>query len=228
MNRCCRIAMLWVAGLGLLQAQPQPAPLPDAPPAPVRGPQGDEVTPPPGPPAAMAPGGGPGMGLDRGRRREGGQQAIPGAFLEHLRQERPELHERLTRLYGEDRQRFFQEVRALMRERGLSVPEGDAAAPVRSRRESPEEQKCIELGRLYRETPAEPEKERLRGELADAVQAAFEARLGASKERIARLEEQLKDFRQHLDRLEANRDRICAERIEELTKPAELRWDDNW
>jgi len=167
------------------------------------------------------------MGLERGRRREGGPQAIPGAFLERLRQERPELHERLTRLYREDRQQFFQEVRSLMRERGLPVPDGEAA-PGRVRRDSPEEQKCLELGRLYQAADGEAEKERLKAEMATAVQAAFEARIGATKERIARLEEQLKDFHQHLDRLEANRDRICAERVEELTKPAELRWEGNW
>jgi hypothetical protein len=114
-----------------------------------------------------------------------------------------------------------------MRERGLQVPDGEGV-PGRARRESPEEQKCIELSRLYQEAKDDAEKERLRGELAEAIQSAFEARLQASKERIANLEEQLQDFRQHLDRLEANRERICDERFQELTKPAELRWDGNW
>jgi len=209
--------LLSVVGLGMAWAQPvTQAPVPPAPAV-------AETPPaPPPPPAEGAPEGlrAGGQSAERAWRREGGQPQIPAAFMERLRQERPELHERLSRLYQEDRQRFFQEVRGLMRE---------AQGPgLRGRRDSPEEQKCTELSRLYREAKDPAEKERLKAELSAAVSAAFGARLRASQERVARLEKQLGEFRQNLERLETNREQICAERLEELTKPAELRWDGNW
>jgi hypothetical protein len=216
MKRFLGFVAVHVAMLGVLSAQPQPA--------------RPRETPPPGPGMQPAGAGLPqpaGPGPERGWRREGGQQGMPSAFMERLRQENPEAHERLSRVYKNDRQQFFQEVRKLMAEGGLPVPEAEGARG-RVHRESPEEQKCAELSRLFQEAQNEAEKQRIRAELTAAIQAAFEARLHASKERIARLEEQLKDFRQHLDRLEGNRDRVCEERLEELTKPPELRWDGNW
>ncbi len=232
MKRSVLLTALVVAASGLAFAQQPPvrqrAPAPPAvQPAP---PAGDMAGPPggwaPDEGALPAPPGGPPP--ERGWRREGGQAGIPAAFMERLRQERPELHERLSRLYREDRPRFFQEVREMMRERAPEQAGEGGRGPGRVLRESPEEQKCAELSRLYLEARDEAEKERLKGELAEAVHAAFEARLRASKERVARLEEQLADFRQRLERMEANRDRICQDRVEELTKPPELRWDGNW
>jgi hypothetical protein len=214
--------------------------------------QPDGVTPPPtpSPPPAAAtvePAADAGRaakpranGTERGRRREAGQgqQVVPGAFMERLRLERPELHKRLSKLYEDDRELFFQEVRELMRERGAQAAEeggpskrqaGDGTSSTkRAPHDSVEEQKCAELGRLYRESKDAAAKERLKGELAAAIQVAFQARLRTSQERIARLEQQVKEFRERLERMEANREKICAERLDELTTPAELRWDRNW
>jgi hypothetical protein len=229
MNRLAYVIAAYAVSVGMLWAQ-QPAggaPTTPAPNPPEPGGTAAAVAP---PDAGRGPKAGNGLSTERGRRRDGvqgGQQGVPGAFMERLRQEHPEIHKRLSKLYQEDREQFFQEVRALMRERGLQAPEGTGSGS-RSQRDSVEEQKCSELGRRFRESKDAAEKERLKTELAAAIQAAFEARLRGSQERIARLEQQLKEFRQRLEHLEANRDKICAERLDELTKPAELRWDGNW
>lgn len=221
MRAITRVAMLSAACLGMTWAQP--AAQPPAPPTPAR----DEVVPPRLPeagPEGVRPGG---PGAERSRRRESGQLQIPAAFMERLRLERPELYERLSKLHEEDRPRFFQEIRALMRERGVPFPEVQLAG-ARGRRDSPEEQKCLELSRLYQDAKEPAEKERLKAELAEAIAAAFGARLRSSQERVARLEKQLQEFRLNLERLETNREKICAERLDELTKPAEWRWEGNW
>jgi len=228
MNPFTCTVVVYAAAVGMLWAQ-QPAAVTAAPtPNP---PQPAEETggrPPPEAGRGARPGAG--FGTERGWRREAGQagqQAVPGAFMERLRQERPELHKRLSKLYQEDREKFFEEVRNLMRERGPQATEG-AGPGSRGARGSVEEQKCIELSRLYQESTDPAEKERLKTELSAAIQTAFAARVRNSQERSARLEQQLKEFRERLQHLEANRDKICAERLDELTKSAELRWGGNW
>ena len=226
MDRLAYVVAVYAAAVGLLCAQ-----------------QPDGATPTPNPPkpaaatAATAPAEtertakpGNGLGAERARHHEpgqGGKQAVPEAFMERLRQEHPELHKRLSKLYQEDREKFFQEVRTLMREREPQVPETTSSSK-RSQRSSAEEQKCLDLSRSYQECTNAAEKERLKTELAAAVQAAYEAKLRGSQERIARLEQQLKEFRGRLERMEANRDKICTERLDELTRPTDLRWNSHW
>lgn len=226
MKRFAYAVAVYAATLGTLCAQQPgaavPAPLADPPKAPAVAPAAVG--------ASRNGKAGTGSGAERTWRREGeqgGKQGVPGAFMDRLLQEHPELHKRLSKLYQEDRDQFFQEVRKLMRERGLQVPD-EGGTGNRGRRDAAEEQKCSELGRRYQASQDPAEKEQLRTELAAAIQAAFEARLRGSQERIARLEQQLKEFRQRLEHMEANREKICAERLEELTLPAELRWDGNW
>ncbi|MBN2449126.1 MAG: hypothetical protein JXR77_01985 [Lentisphaeria bacterium] len=210
------------------------------------------------PPAGPPPreGGPPGMmpgerrpEAARAWRREGGPEQVPGRppgpaggglagnFLDRLKQSNPEEFERLSTLYRTDRQQFMQEIRRIMQERGLQMDPEQGPQPRRAfpamgmmgePRARPEEEKCQELARLYAETADGQEKTAIRQELQAAVQEAFEARLGNSRERIAHLEEQLTKFRQHLQNLEENRDAICRARVEELTRPPELKWEGNW
>ncbi|NLF16990.1 MAG: hypothetical protein GX595_07005 [Lentisphaerae bacterium] len=236
-----RVLCLAVIGLSAAWAQPAPGPRPGpgADPLPGPGPeQRRRPAPPPGeaPPAwgqpgpgAEAPEGGPRPGQPGGplRRREGAATMAPAEFMERLRQERPEEHERLSRLYREDPKRFFQETQALVREMGVQLGAAHPAG-ARLRRESPEEQACLDLSRRFREAADPAAQAQLKTELAAAIETAFEARLKASKERIARLEKQLLEVREKLQRLEANREAICAERLQDLTQPDDLRWDGNW
>jgi hypothetical protein len=227
MDRLIYVAAAYAASVGLLCAQ-QPATATPA--APAEAAQPAEAPKAPARAEATRSSKSGNGGGERGSRREGEQgakQGLPTAFMERLRQEHPELHKRLTKLYQEDRETFFQEVRALMRERGVQTPEGEGTT-TRAPHDSSEERKCAELSRLYQASQDPAEKERLKAELAAAIQAAFEARLRGSQERIARLEQQLKEFRGRLGRMEANRDKICAERLEDLTEPAELRWGEKW
>jgi hypothetical protein len=227
MNRIIYAVAVWTLGVSLAWAQQPDGGAAAPPPA-----AAPEVAPATGDPAPADTGRrtrpGNGAGVERTRRRNAAQDgSIPGAFMDGLRQERPELYKRLSKLYQEDRERFFEEVRGLMRERGTQTAAGNSTAD-RSPRSSAEERRCNELARQYRESNDPAEKERIKADLAAAVQAAFEARLRSSHERIARLEQQLKDFRERLEHMEANRDQICAGRLNELTTPPELRWDGNW
>ncbi len=177
----------------------------------------------------------PAGGFRRGRGREmspprgGGMLGKRGefpeltaGFLEALRRENPEKYERLVKLREEDRQAFFKELREMLQARRGNKGAG------RGRKPAPEELRCRELSRQYHAARDPAEKERLKEELETAVEEAFEARLNGSKERLARIEQEMARFRENIQRLEANREKICETRVQELTRPPELKWDSRW
>lgn len=200
----------------------------------------DLPPPPPGPPPAAGeavrpPRGGADDVLRRRRenlrdlrrnRQEAGLKggAVKGP-LEQLKRENPEEYERLKALYMDDRPAFMEEMRDIVAERPGLLRRVDS---VRDERAQRIERECQELSRLYQEAEDENEKERLKAELKQAVEEAFEVRIESSRRRIEHLERQLTRFKERIETLEENREKICEDRLEQLTRPPELRWDAQW
>lgn len=180
---------------------------------------------PPGPPPVDAPEQTERQAQMRDARRQRQQIGMAKGMLERLKTEDPEEFERLTQLYREDRQAFMKEMRSIIAER----PKLFGGVGRQRRKDDRQlEMKCHELSKLYLETEDEKEKARLKAELTAAVQKAFEVRLKNSRERVERLEQQLTQFKERIQTLEENRERICQERLNELTRPPDLRWEGNW
>lgn len=149
---------------------------------------------------------------------------LPGAqeLIERLRMEDPERFEHLMTLREQDRPAFMQELRQIVKERRGAGDEKGRKPP------SPQEIRCNELSRQYQEAETEEKKAEIKAELEQAVMEAFEARLNASKERLARLESEITAFREHIKRIEGNREKMVQMRVDELTRPPELDWDSRW
>lgn len=134
-----------------------------------------------------------------------------GALMfEKLRKESPEEYSRLMRLRQENQPQFLQELRKMSDNR------------------SKEEEKCIELGQLYRETEDPAERKRIEGEMKAAVLKAFDAKIELHQQRLAEMEERLTSMRRKLEERKANRDAVCEERVRDLTRNPELQWESGW
>jgi hypothetical protein len=178
-------------------------------------------------PESRAPRGTGGEWRDRGGpgpRAGGGQPAferlrdpaVLKAWLEKLKEEDPELVERLVRLREENPEQFKVEVRdvALRRFREF-----------RSEPANPAERKCLELSRQYSETKDLGEKEKLKAELREVVEAAFDSRLKGRLERVEAMKREIQRLQEQLEERKNAREKIVEARVEELTRDPGLRWD---
>ncbi|MFA5204998.1 MAG: hypothetical protein WC708_11410, partial [Lentisphaeria bacterium] len=180
---------------------PQPVPPGDddvLPPPPTAG-QEDGQLPPGAPPAAM-----------RGPHQPG---PLPeGRLLDRLRQDNPKEFARLSELRSKNPEQFRKEVRNLLGGRMFTG------------RQTEEDKACQELAAKYRAAKSDAEKTALRAEIKTAVNKAFEKRLASQRQRLAELEKQLSKIRDQVKQREADRDTICARRVEELTRDPRYNW----
>ncbi len=151
----------------------------------------------------------------RGNRKWDPSAQLKG-WLEKLKKEKPEEFEELMKLREQEPAEFRKRISALARQH------------FQKRRLSnmpPEERRCIELSRKYAETEDPAAKEKVKAELEEAVQQAFDARIRQRLERLERMEKELKRIREQIEERKAHRDKICQTRVEELTRDPRYRWD---
>jgi hypothetical protein len=134
-------------------------------------------------------------------------------IIERLRQENPTEFARLTELRAKNPEQFRKELRAMM---DVKVFKG---------RQTDEDKACLELAVRYRAAKETADKDTLRAELKTAIAKAYEKRLANQRERLADLEKQLARIREQVKQREADRDTICAKRLEELTRDARYSWN---
>ena len=144
-----------------------------------------------------------------------GPMARLHAWIEELKENDPDEYERLMALREEDPQAFRQEIRKRLGERMKQHMRQHAG---------PEEQKCMELARRYHAADSAGEKAEIKEQLEDAVQAAFDARLEQQETMLEKMEERLDQLREHLATRKAHREKICDERVDELTANPAVRW----
>ena len=160
------------------------------------------------PPAAK---GGPGVG----------KEALARQVIDALRRENPAKFEELMQLRRTDQKAFMEQLQKLGQEWWQHNRKGKVPA-------SREELLCRELSWRYHDTQDEAEREKLRVELAEAVELAFAARVKTLETRVERMEQELKKFQDRLQELKESRKAVCEGRVEELLRPPELNWDATW
>lgn len=177
-----------------------------------------ENPPQPGPPPAPAltPPAPPGKGTTAAAK-----EALARQVVEALRRENPAKFEELMLLRRTDQKAFMEQLQKLGQEWWQRNRKGRAPA-------TREELICQELSWRYHDTKDEAEREKLRTELAEAVEVAFAARVKALETRAAHMEEELKKFQDRLAELKQSRQAVCESRIEELLRPPQLNWDATW
>lgn len=203
----------------------------------------DRPPPPPAPagppPTAAGEAGAMGRG---GAGRRGPVMDMLEQYRDKLKKEDPAEFERLMKLKDTDPEAFRKEIRErVMRDGGMremarenfanreGMPggrEGGMRDMMRPR-PMPEDEKCLDLARQYHDARTPAEKEKLKTDLQAAINLAFEKRLVTQRERVEKMDQQLKQIRDGIATREKNRDKICAERLTELTKDPALRWQDD-
>ena len=147
-----------------------------------------------------------------------GQHANPmrnRGWLQMLKEKHPEEYERLQELRESDPEAFRDEIRKRFRQH----------VKRRMRKHvGPHNRECMELAKKYHDAENPEEKAALKQQLHDAVKKAFDARVEQQAAMIKRMEERLNKLRNHLATREANRDEICAERVEDLTRKPAMHW----
>lgn len=147
--------------------------------------------------------------------RAAAQDALARQIVEHLRRERPARFEELMNLRRTDPKTFAEEMRELAKE-----------WQQRHRRERPptprEELRARELSWRYHDSQDENERDKLRTEIAEAVDEAFEARVRAMEQRLQNMERELDTFRKRLGQLKENREAIREARVADLLRPPRL------
>jgi len=192
------VALCFLLGAALPAQEANPQPEPQPPPPPT-------ATPPPAPGAGNPP--------------SNPKEALARQIVEALRTEDPARFEELMQLRRTDQAAFMDELQKLGKEWWQRN---------RKRPASREELACRELSWRYHDTQDEAEREKLREELVQAVNVAFEARIKALEARAEMMERELDKFRERLRQLKENRDTVCADRVEELLRPPELNWNATW
>ena len=174
-----------------------------------------------GPEQMMQPGQGPGQMTQPGQPGGHDRQAVPRQVIEQLRQQNPEKFQQLMKLRQTDQKAFTKELRevVLAWQKRHQMRRGGA---------SEEELLCRELSWRYHDTEDEEEKQKLRRDLAVAVDLAFEKRVKTVETRIQHMEKELEKFRERLKQLKKNRGPVCESRVEELLRPPELNWNADW
>ena len=152
-------------------------------------------------------------------RRDRPVKQLSGADVEQwfdrLKEEEPEEFERLTALRRENPEQFRQEIRKRVTDR------------VRERRAEqvgPEEQECLELSGKYRETADPAAKQEIKDRIRETVRVAFDKRLERTEKWLDFTEKRLAKARADHEFQQQNRDKICENRVEELTADPRLNW----
>jgi hypothetical protein len=140
-------------------------------------------------------------------------------WLARLKQESPEEFERLMSLQEENPQQFRQEIGKMMKERWRK---GHAGA-LRQ-----EEKEFRELAQKYREADSIAEKQELEKKLDEKIRASFDDKMQKRLESLEQMEQKLLRLRKAVEERQANRDKICQARLEELLRDPKLRWNAGW
>jgi len=138
-------------------------------------------------------------------------------WLEDFRKKHPDEYSELMRLKEENPEEFRRRLSELARER------------MRQRwkpKMQPEERRCLELSEKYHKAKSPEEKQKILAELRKAVEAAFDARIQERLRWVDAMEQKLKQIRGQIQERQANKDKICEARVEELTRDPKYRW--NW
>lgn len=143
------------------------------------------------------------------------EMMLGGRIMQRLQEENPEEFRRLMQLRQENPEQFQGELRDLVRRRMQK-----RAGAGRNH-----ENQALNLARQYREAESEEDKARLRDELEQSVRQAFDADLSQREEMVENMERKITELRQMLVRRRENKTRICADRVEELLRDPELKWN---
>jgi hypothetical protein len=138
-------------------------------------------------------------------------------FRTRLQEEDPAAYERLMELRKTNPDAFREEMRELIASRMRT--EAAPAGPV-----SAEEVRTVELARQFREATNPEEAARLKQELKGAIQAAFDKRLESQRAMLTEFQKRMAAIEEQIRARQANRDKICELRLDELTRDENLRW----
>lgn len=158
----------------------------------------------------------PSARMRRSDRDFPGPGRIARGWLDDFRKNNPDEYSRLMRLKEENPEEFRRRLGELARKR------------MRQRWKSkmpPEERRCIELSEKYHKAKTPDQKQKILAELRKAVEAAFDARIRERLRRVDAMEQRLKQIRAQIQERQANKDKICEVRVEELTRDPKYRWD---
>ncbi len=152
------------------------------------------------------------------RGRDAGDRfAQAREFLEELKSEQPEEFKRLQELRETDRKAFSTEIRKVM-----VAKRGKQRGPGAKARRG--ERKHMELSRRYHKATSAEEKERIKLEIREAVEESFEKTISQAKKRLVALEREIERARDRIERRQAQKAKICEDRVNDLTKDPALRW----
>jgi len=140
-------------------------------------------------------------------------------FKEQLQTQNPGEYQRLMELREKDPEAYRKEIRDFFAKRGR----GEVAAPGVGT-VSDEEKVCQELAKKFMETKDPAEAAKVKADLQKAVSLAFDKRLERQKQRLADLESRIKTVREQIQTRQANKDKVCELRVEELTRDSSLGW----
>ena len=123
-------------------------------------------------------------------------------LLRKLRMADPRRYQRLVELRQHDPEAFRRKL----------------LAQVRNKHGGADEERAVqEAKRRFWEAKDDATRAQRKAELRAALEAAFEARLTRSRQRVQRLEQALVSFRARIARMEQNRDAVCTARLKKMT-----------
>ncbi|MBI4616264.1 MAG: hypothetical protein HY720_21805 [Planctomycetes bacterium] len=149
--------------------------------------------------------------------------------LRHAREEGPEHFEKLSRLREENPDEFFRVVRKIAeelerrhREEKDGEPHGerpgdDPEAREHMKRQEELERRAKEIAEAFRRADGAEQREELRGKLRETLGAIFEMREQMRRRELERLQHEIEEMRQALERRRENREAIIEKRLREMT-----------
>lgn len=165
------------------------------------------------------------------------------AILEHIRHQRPELHERLMDLRREDPDRFHAELREIVGHQHREPEPAHLRMRISprfngeeiDRSESPEHRmlarrdeefnvRSEELAERIRETKQPERKEQMKRELRELLAQHFEVRMAIRKLEIKEISRHLDELHERLKRRQERKDELIERRMHELLRPEEHEW----
>lgn len=160
------------------------------------------------------------------RRHQEERNEFPGRrhgrgpeWIERFREENPEEFNRLMEVRRQNPDKFRQEIRERMKDRLRE--RGDRVG-------NEEERELRELAKAYHTAESEAEKAELKAEIKEVIYAVFDERMERATDRLERMEQELDRLRDRLEKRRRNREEICLERVEELTRDPALKWQPGW
>lgn len=146
-----------------------------------------------------------------GRQGGQGQGQRQEKLFERLRQRDPETFERLRQLREDNPAEFRREIRQLYSEKLRAYGRAQFGKDPRYR----------ELAKRYREAESDEDRERVKGELRQTVEASFDEQITRQEAMIKRLETQLTETRSKLDERRTRKKDICEKQLQLVLEKAD-------